>query len=133
MSQTTLENRVQDLLRNSLEQYQTLNELADQMLGSSLQPDQWHATAEKMKQISVRLEQMEHQNQSTTTDYRQGLPKPSAAISALKDQLATQMQTFLMKVSRLEQQAVKSKQALLPQIHDSVRAVQMKQAYGKFT
>lgn len=132
MSPSVLENRVHDLLRNSLEQYQTMNELADQMLGTGLQPDQWHSTAEKMKQVSVQLEQMEQQNQSITTEYRESRPAPSAAISALKDQLATQMQTFLMKVSRLEQQALKSKQALLPQIHENVRAVQMKNAYGKF-
>lgn len=132
MPQTALEDRIQGLLRNSLEQYQTMNELADRMLGSELSSDQWHATAEKMKQVSVRLEQMQQQNHSITAEYRQSSPEPSAAIRALKDQLSSLMQSFLMKVSRLEQQALKSKQALLPQIHESVRAVQMKNAYGKF-
>jgi hypothetical protein len=42
------------------------------------------------------------------------------------------MQGFLMKLSKLEKSARGSRDALQPKIDAGVRAVQMKNAYGKF-
>ena len=133
MIESELEKKVQHALQYALEQYDSLHTMADQMLSNQQTPEQWHQTAEKMRGVSVAIERVEQESQSTKEQYRASCVSPSNAVSQLSAKLATHMQSFLMKVSRLEQQASKSKDALLPQIHDGVKAVQMKNAYGRYS
>lgn len=132
MSTRTLECRVEEILQDRLKQYGQLNQLADQMLGGRLSPEQAQAVAEQMRQISQQLEAAERSQQALVEEFRQSQASSSATIAAVKQELAHTMQNFLMKISQLEQNALKSKEALLPQIHAGLRAVQMKNAYGKY-
>lgn len=132
MAIAILEAQVQEVLQHSLKQYHLLHQLADRMLNENLPPEQWQESADRMKQISEQLELAEQNNRTLISEYGDSQPESTTAVSALKEQLATQMQNFLMKIMRLEQQAQRSRDALLPQIHASLRAVQMKNAYGKY-
>jgi uncharacterized protein Yka (UPF0111/DUF47 family) len=132
MSQTVLQLQVQECLQVMFEQYGLMNSIADQMLKQSLPIDQWHQSADRLRQISRMIEELERQAQPIKQKYRESGQQPAAEIAHLKDQLAAMMQEFLMKISRLEHQASKSKAALLPQIHVGVRAVQMQNAYAKY-
>lgn len=132
MIQQPLEQPVRDSLSVILEQYGLMNRLADEMLAGKLPPEQWQETADKMKCVSLNLERMEKESQAVKNEYQQHCRSASAAIIELQNQLASSMQSLLMKVSRLEQMAARSKEALLPQIHAGVKAIQMKNAYGKY-
>lgn len=133
MTMMTLEDRVQEMLHSRLEHYRQMNLLADQMLDDNDLSSQWHEAAERLNRICLSVEKEDRSNQALADDLRDGKFAACEAIVELKQRLASQMQSFLMKVSRLEQTAMKSKQELLPKIQAGVRAVQMKNAYGKYS
>jgi hypothetical protein len=132
MVQHEIKQDVRESMKIALEQYQLMNSLADQMLTGNLPPDQWQDTADMMKRVSLGLENLKQIDQTTVSNHRDRCSQASSEMAQIKDQLALSMQALLMKVSRLEQQAVKSKQALLPQINAGVKVLQMKSAYGKY-
>ena len=65
--------------------------------------------------------------------YRKTRQHASANVKQLTDQIGSLIQNLLMKMTKLERRAQDSCQQLLPQIHEGVRAVQMKNAYGKYS
>jgi hypothetical protein len=133
MTPGALEAHVHELLHSGLERYRQMNTLADQMLDGDATSQHWHQSAERLNQMIQSLDIEGPLNRFLQQESHQRQIEPGGAISALKEKLALQMQSFLMKISRLEQTALKSKQSLLPQIQSSVRAMQMKNAYGKYS
>lgn len=126
-----LEQHVLNALRSMLTKYQSMDELADQMLAADSAPDILDAATIQLKQQRESLERLENETRAAKEEYRASREHASPAVQSLTDELAKTMQGFLMKISALEKVAKSSCEALRPQIDNGVRAVQMKHAYGK--
>lgn len=127
----SLEQQVIMALEKLHSKYQRLELLADQILDQSTPVSELDVTMIEMKQQRTEIESLNQQNRSLNEQYQSSRPHASPIVKALTDKIASLMQRLLMKINQLERSAKSVHNKLLPQIHDGVRAVQMKNAYGK--
>ena len=112
------------------QKYQSLNELADQLLASDEPFSVMTEPMLEMKNQREEIERLTADNQPMYQRYRASRPHASAEVQQLTATTAGLMQSLLMKISKLERAAQSAQERLLPQIHQGVRAAQMKHAYG---
>jgi archaellum component FlaC len=99
---------------------------------------EFESAPEKLDEISrlVRTEldsiaKLEKETSGIKEQYRSTRPHASEQVKKTTQQLAGIIERVLMKISTFEQQLQRSRDLLLPQISEGVRAVQMKDAYRK--
>ena len=132
MNQDNLETQVFQSLELMWQKYQQLDALADQILVNGDSAEAMEATTMQLKTERESLEKLETDSRLIKEEYRRTRPHASEDVNRITEKLAMLMQRFLMKISKLETQAQRSRESLKPLIHDGVRAVQMKNAYGKY-
>ena len=132
MSDTELERQMQDYLQTILGKYQQMSEAANRLQGQDPE-SMTMATGDMllMKEQREEIEKLNLASQSLQTEYRAARDHASAAVDQLRERVAAVMQSLMMKIGSLEKEAQNSYDKLKPKIHNGVRAVQMKNAYGK--
>lgn len=128
-----LESRVTATLESILEKYVRIDLLADDMLAAESLIGTFDEHMLELRNERDAIEQLQSENRLINERYRATRPHASANVKQLTEKIGSLMQGLLMKITKLERQAKGSCQQLLPQIHEGVRAIQMKNAYGKYT
>jgi replication initiation and membrane attachment protein DnaB len=128
---TELEPQVISTLMQMVAKYQLLDELTQAMLVQQQQGNSIETELEAMHRQREELIKIERDGQPVNEAYRNSRPSASAEVRRLTDQIATLIQSVIEKVGKLEDSARDSYRQLIPEIDQSVRGTQMKQAYGK--
>jgi hypothetical protein len=128
-----LENQMLQSLEAMLTRYRKMDELADQILASEQAVARFDGPMLELKNEQVAIQQLAAESQAISERYQRVQQKQSSAIQALTAATQTTIQNLLMKITELERRAQDSCKKMVPQINASVRAVQMKNAYGKYT
>jgi uncharacterized protein Yka (UPF0111/DUF47 family) len=126
-----LEQQVLTSLEEIQARYQQLNSLADKILQQDTAISMMDDAMLDMKQQRESLERLTTAAQPLNNQYRATREHASPAVKRLTQSVGELMQSLLMKISNLERNAQSIHNNLLPKVHDGVRAVQMKNAYGK--
>ena len=129
-SAAELETTVRNYLETILQKYQRIDQLADRMLTSDAEITFFDEQMTQFKSERDAIMQLQQRHQSINEQYRATRPHASPAVISLTDTIGSLMQSLLMKISKLERHAKGSCEQLVPQIHEGVRALQMKSAYG---
>jgi len=126
-----LEQQVLTSLQQIQVRYQHLNRLADQVLQNNTAISMMDEAMLEMKQERESIERLTRAAEPLNNQYRATREHASIAVKELTRSVGELMQSLLMKISRLERNAKTIHNNLLPKINEGVRAVQMKNAYGK--
>jgi hypothetical protein len=132
MNNAELERQMQDYLHTILDKYQQMSEAANRLQEKT--PESMTMAAGDMLLMKERREEIEKLNlasQPLQTEYRATRDHASTAVDQLRERVAAVLQKLMMKIGSLEKDAQSSYDQLKPKIHNGVRAVQMKNAYGK--
>lgn len=127
-----LETLVLANLGRSLEMYQALNKKLDHMLTGVDGLDSIESQAQQIRDFMTEITAHEQQSQAAIRQYRDANDSASEPVKQITSRLGDLMQNVLLKISRLENGAQKSRQLLLPQIRNEAKVVQMKSAYNQY-
>ena len=87
----------------------------------------------RLKNEREEIEKLQLENLPVNQQYRASRPHASETVKQLTNQIAGLIQGLLLKIGNLERKSKSSCEQLMPQIHNGVRAIQMKNAYEKNT
>ena len=128
-----LESRVVASLTLILQKYQAIDGLADQMLIAEAPISILDENMIRLKEGREEIEKLQLENSSLNQQYRASRPHASETVIRLTNQITGLIQGLLLKVGNLEKKSKNSCEQLMPQIHNGVCAIQMKNAYEKYT
>ena len=131
MENEDLESQVLAALNLTMTKFRKMESVIDRF-------GELESTPERLDEISllVRTEldsiaQTEKETSGIKDQYRNTRPHASEQVKNSTQELEGLIERVLMKINVFEQQLQRSRDLLLPQIHQGVRAVQMKDAYRK--
>lgn len=128
-----LESQVVASLSSILQKYQDMDRLTDSMLAAEEPISTLDENMIRLKNGREEIEQLQLKNSPLNQQYRTSRAHASENVKQLTTQIAGLIQGLLLKISNLERISKSSCEQLMPQIHDGVRAIQMKNAYEKYT
>ncbi len=132
MTDDLLEQQVLNLLQEMHQRYEAANQTAHQLLVNPLSAEELEAASLKLQTETESFAKLDSESQPIRQAYRASREHASEAVSQATHGLSRSMQSLLMKLNQLEQRALNARSVLLPKINEGVRAVQMKNAYGKY-
>lgn len=127
-----LERQVLGVLQQMRTEYQAMQVLIDQLDFEQSGWDRFEATSAQIRNRTTELERLDLETRELKTAYRNSRSQASAEVSQSTSELAREMETFLIKLNRLENAAQKSRQGMIPQLQAGVRSVKMQAAYGQY-
>lgn len=126
-----LESRVVASLTLILEKYESIDRLTDMMLAQETTVDALDENMIQLKTEREEIEKLQLENLPLNQQYRSSRPHASETVTQLTNRIAGLIQGLLLKIGNLERKTQSSCEQLMPQLHDGVRAIQMKNAYKK--
>jgi hypothetical protein len=128
-----LESRVVASLTLILQKYESIDCLTDMMLTQEASIDALDENMIRLKSEREEIEKLQLENLPLNQQYRSSRPHASETVNQLTNRIAGLIQGLLLKIGNLERKTKSSCEQLMPQLHDGVRAIQMKNAYEKYT
>ena len=116
-----------------LERYQQMDQLASEILADESSVTRFDDAMKKLQSAREEIEKLHLDSQEINERYRATRDKASSTVKQLSETMQNLIQGLLIKISELERRAKDSCKHLVPEINANVRAVQMKNAYGKYT
>ncbi len=131
MENDPLEQQVITTLQSMITKYHQMESLIDRLGEFESPPDNLDEINRLVRNELDAIVKLESESNGVKEQYRNSRPHASERVKEITLQLAGLIERFLMKINRFEQHVQRSRDVLLPQLHQSVRAVQMKDAYRK--
>ena len=128
-----LESRVVASLTLILQKYESIDSLTDMLLTPEASIDALDENMIRLKSEREEIEKLQLENLPLNQKYRCSRSHASETVNQLTNRIAGLIQGLLIKIGNLERKTQSSCEQLLPQLHNGVRAIQMKNAYGKYT
>jgi hypothetical protein len=125
-----LESQLIGALEIMFARYERINALADQMLAKQQRGQPIQQELQTLQQERESLQELERQVKPTHEAYRKTRATASDAVKLLTDRTAGLVKELIGKIAKLEDSARESFQRLSPEVNQSLRGQQMKQAYG---
>lgn len=125
-----MENKIKELVGKLVARYQEIENSIDRLstlsdyVGKKEAMDEVRTVLADVKGIEVELFPLRDQ-------FLKGGQNFSSATSQLFKQAASMLTALLPKINDLEKAAIQERERLTPEIHDSVRGMQMQSAYAK--
>ena len=125
-----LESQVQVVLQNLFQRYQQLDQLADVMLEKQAQQKEFAEELRRVEGVKAEIKAVEDQTAGIRDRYISSRKHASKDVQELTRKASELLIVVMKKIEQLEAHTQEAFQRLVPQVNESVRANQMKQAYG---
>ena len=129
--ESVLEQRIIGSLNQMAKQYQSLNELADEMLLKQSKQRPIDDDMKTLKSVRAALANLEYNSRPDQEEYRRTRQHASPQVKQVTSDAANLIQALVVKIAELEKNAQESYDRLLPEINHIVRGSQMQRAYGQ--
>ena len=125
-----MENKIKELVGKLVARYQEIENSIDQLSTLSDYVGK-KDSMDKVRSVLVEVKEIEAELFPLRDQFLSSGQKFSSPTTQLFEQAANMLTSLLPKINDLEKAAIEERERLAPEIHDSVRGMQMQSAYAK--